>query len=89
VSANFHAWVAQRPPRYLVTLSDDAWMAEWARKGATGHYRLFSLRPALGLISLNRIELGGSPEITLTGKIVFENDIFSVYELESSSTSGE
>ena len=89
VSANFHAWVAQRPPRYLVTLSDDAWMAEWARKGATGHYRLFSLRPALGLISLDRIEVGGSPEITLTGKIVFENDIFSVYELETSDTSGE
>ena len=87
IAANFHAWVAKRPPRYLVTQSDSAWMAEWARKGATGHYRLFSLRPALGLVSLERIDLSGTPGLILTGKTVFENGVFAVYELASGSSS--
>lgn len=80
VANNFRAWVALGAPRYLVTQTDGAWEAERVRKGATGHYRMFSLRPALGLRSLERIPLGVG---MLRGQVVFENEGFVIYELIS------
>lgn len=81
VARNFRAWATERPPHYLVTLTEAAWEAERTRKGATGHYRMFSLRPALGVASLEQISLGGESGTSLVGRVVFENDGFLVYEV--------
>lgn len=81
VARNFRAWASEHPPRYLVTLTDAAWEAERVRKGATGHYRMFSLRPALGVASLEQISLGGESGPRLAGRVVYENGRFLVYEM--------
>jgi hypothetical protein len=70
VGANYRQWHGQRPPRYLVTQRDEAWLQERDRQDAMGHYRMYSLRPALGTD-----QVSGS---LLAGQVVFENGEFQV-----------
>ena len=72
VGTNYALWHAQKPPRFIVTQSDAAWARERDRPRAMGHYRMYSLRPALG------IDVPGGH--LLTGTVVFENEEFVILE---------
>lgn len=72
VGTNYALWHAQKPPRFIVTQSDAAWARERDRPRAMGHYRMYSLRPALGM------DVPGGH--LLTGTVVFENAEFVILE---------
>ncbi len=76
VGANYKKWCSTAPPRFLVTQSDAAWLRERGRPHAMGHYRMFSLRPALGTDT--------ALEQLLMGQVVFENDEFMILEADTS-----
>ena len=75
VAANYEQWCRTAPPRFLVTQSDAAWLRERDRPHAMGHYRMFSLRPALGT------DTAGS---LVQGTVVLENDEFMILEADAS-----
>jgi hypothetical protein len=72
VGNNYRAWCDYAMPRYVVTQSDSAWARERDRKRAMGHYRMFSLRPALGTDTAD--------DRLLPGRVVLENGEFLVIE---------
>ncbi len=72
VAQNYAIWYQVKAPRYLVTLSDSAWARELANPEAMGHYRMYSLRPALGTEVPGAHYLGGT--------VVFENADFVIVE---------
>ncbi|MDP2324716.1 MAG: hypothetical protein Q8N51_11870, partial [Gammaproteobacteria bacterium] len=74
VGENLRAWTAARAADYVVMLSDAAWERETTRKNATGHYRMFGLRPALAVLG------DGAPLAGLDARgVIFENGEFVVY----------
>jgi hypothetical protein len=75
VRENYETWRNTAPPRFLVTQSDSAWLRERDRTHAMGHYRMFSLRPALSTDSADPL---------LPGTVVLENSEFMIIEADAS-----
>lgn len=78
VGDNLRMWTEAQPVDYVVMLSDAAWERETTRKNATGHYRMFGLRPALATLGAEA-PLAGLGAGDTGWRVVFENDTFVVY----------
>ena len=71
VGENYRRWCGGGKPRFVVTQNDGAWARERDKKHSMGHYRMFSLRPALGTDTWVPL---------LDGRIVLENDEYVIIE---------
>lgn len=81
VGENYRQWREEAPPDYLVTQTDAAWVRERDRdrKDSMGHYRMYSLRPALGVDTAR--------DTLLSGTVVLENDEFLVIKRDETTAS--
>ncbi len=81
VGAGFREWARSHRPRYLLVASAMEWAEISTKSGNPTPYRMFGLRPALGLDDFTAVPLDEDGSL-LRGRLVFQNDRIWVYETE-------